>query len=92
MNTYQYDTLKIPNTDINLNQKEGLTKYTVARFLRKQLDSLQGNKSYKGSLFPVIMSYYMMPDLGESIGMLDGMASYMLKGDYCLEGAFPHRL
>lgn len=93
LNTYQYDTLKIPNTDINLNQKEGLTKYTVARFLRKQLDSLQGNKSYKGSLFPV--NNELLYDAGFRRKYWDAgwnKASYMLKGDYCLEGASPPAL
>ena len=93
LNTYQYDTLKIPNTDINLNQKEGLTKYTVARFLRKQLNSLQGNKSYKGSLFPV--NNELLYDAGFRGKYWDAgwnKASYMLKGDYCLEGASPPAL
>ncbi len=93
LNTYQYDTLKIPNTDINLNQKEGLTKYAVARFLRKQLDSLQGNKSYKGSLFPV--NNELLYDAGFRGKYWDAgwnKASYMLKGDYCLEGASPPAL
>lgn len=93
LNTYQYDTLKIPNTDINLNQKEGLTKYTVTRFLRKQLDSLQGNKSYKGSLFPV--NNELLYDAGFRGKYWDAgwnKASYMLKGDYCLEGASPPAL
>lgn len=93
LKTYQYDTLKIPNTDIDLNQKEGLTKYTVVRFLRKQLDSLQGNKSYKGSLFPV--NNELLYDAGFRGKYWDAgwnKASYMLKGDYCLEGASPPAL
>ena len=93
LTTYQYDTLKIPNTDINLNQKEGLTKYTVVRFLRKQLDSLQGNKSYKGSLFPV--NNELLYDAGFKGKYWDAgwnKASYMMKGDYCLEGASPPAL
>lgn len=89
--TYQYDTLKIPNTDIELNQKEGLTKYTVVRFLRKQLDSLQGNKSYKGSLFPV--NNELLYDAGFKGTYRDwgdgwNKASYMLKGDYYLENNY----
>ena len=89
--TYQYDTLKIPNTDIELNQKEGLTKYTVVRFLRKQLDSLQGNKSYKGSLFPV--NNELLYDAGFKGTYRDwgdgwNKASYMLKGDYYLENSY----
>ena len=90
LKTYQYDTLKIPNTNIDLNQKEGLTKYTVVRFLRKQLDSLQADKSYKGSLFPV--NNELLYDAGFKGTYRDwgdgwNKASYMLKGDYCLEGA-----
>ena len=93
LNTYQYDTLKIPNTDIDLNQKEGLTKYTVVRFLRKQLDSLQANKSYKGSLFPV--NNELLYNAGFKGKYWDAgwnKASYMMKGDYCLEGASPPAL
>lgn len=93
LNTYQYDTLKIPNTDINLNQKEGLTKYTVVRFLRKQLDSLQANKSYKGSLFPVNNELlYKAGFKGKYWDAGWNKASYMMKGDYCLEGASPPAL
>lgn len=93
LNTYQYDTLKIPNTDIDLNQKEGLTKYTVVRFLRKQLDSLQANKSYKGSLFPVNNELlYKAGFKGKYWDAGWNKASYMMKGDYCLEGASPPAL
>ena len=93
LNTYQYDTLKIPNTDIELNQKEGLTKYTVVRFLRKQLDSLQANKSYKGSLFPVNNELlYNAGFKGKYYDAGWNKASYMLKGDYCLEGTSPPAL
>ena len=93
LKTYQYDTLKIPNTDIDLNQKEGLTKYTVVRFLRKQLDSLQANKSYKGSLFPVNNELlYKAGFMGKYWDAGWNKASYMMKGDYCLEGASPPAL
>lgn len=93
LKTYQYDTLKIPNTDIELNQKEGLTKYTVVRFLRKQLDSLQDDKSYKGSLFPVNNELlYKAGFKGKYGDAAWNKASYMLKGDYCLEGASPPAL
>ena len=93
LDTYQYDTLKIPNTDIDLNQKEGLTKYTVVRFLRKQLDSLQANKSYKGSLFPVNNELlYKAGFKGKYWDAGWNKASYMMKGDYCLEGASPPAL
>lgn len=91
LKTYQYDTLKIPNTDIYLNQKEGLTKYTVVRFLRKQLDSLQGDKSYKDSFFPV--NNELLYDAGFKGTYRDwgdgwNKASYMLKGDYYLENNY----
>ena len=93
LKTYQYDTLKIPNTDIELNQKEGLTKYTVVRFLRKQLDSLQADKSYKGSLFPVNNELLYKAGFKGKYGDAGwNKASYMLKGDYCLEGASPPAL
>ena len=90
LNTYQYDTIKEPNTDIELNQKEGLTKYTVVRFLRKQLDTLKDNKSYKGIYFPV--NNELLYEAGYKKGYSDSdggwnKASYMLKGDYCLENA-----
>lgn len=89
LETYQYDTLKIPNTDIELNQKEGLTKYTVVRFLRKQLDSLQANKSYKERLFPV--DNELLYEAGFKGKYWDAgwnKASYMLKGDYYEEGKY----
>ena len=89
LDTYQYDTLKIPNTDIELNQKEGLTKYTVVRFLRKQLDSLQADKSYKGSLFPVNNELlYKAGFKGKYNDAGWNKASYMLKGDYYKEGDY----
>ena len=94
LKTYQYDTIKEPNTDIILNQREGLTKYTVVRFWKKQLETLRVNRNYTGKWFPV--NNVLLYDAGYREGyggLIDGWrdpswnkASYMLKGTYAKEG------
>ena len=95
LNTYQYDTIKEPNTDIVLNQREGLTKYTVVRFWKKQLETLRVNRNYTGKWFPVNNALLYDAGYKESYGdkLIDGWkdpswnkASYMLKGTYAKEG------
>ena len=95
LNTYQYDTIKEPNTDISLNQKEGLTKYTVVRFWKNQLETLRVNRNYTGKWFPVNNALLYDAGYKESYGdqLIDGWkdpswnkASYMLKGTYAKEG------
>lgn len=57
LNNYQYDSIKRPTSnasiDINLNAKEGLTRYTVVRFLKSQLDKLAAGKGQEDIKFPV---------------------------------------
>ena len=52
LNSYTFDEIKEPNSDNDLMQKEGLTKYTVVRFLRSYLEDLRktGSSTVK---FPV---------------------------------------
>ena len=96
-NDYTYDTLYEPGTTTPLGQKEGLTKYTVVRFLRNQLENLRLNsadgtvKNSDGSnfYFPVRNS------LLKTVGMTGGGAvdendtSRMLQGTYALNGSTP---
>ena len=41
LESYTFDEIKEPNSDNDLMQKEGLTKYTVVRFLRSYLEDLR---------------------------------------------------
>lgn len=96
-NDYTYDTLYEPGTITPLGQKEGLTKYTVVRFLRNKLENLRLNsadgtvKNSDGSnfYFPVRNS------LLKTVGMTGGGAvgendtSRMLQGTYALNGSTP---
>ena len=52
LESYTFDEIKEPNSDNELWQKEGVTKYTVVRFLRSYLEDLRinGSSSVK---FPV---------------------------------------
>ena len=52
LQSYTFDEIKEPNSDNELWQKEGVTKYTVVRFLRSYLEDLRinGSSSVK---FPV---------------------------------------
>lgn len=80
LNSYTFDEIKEPNSDNELWQKEGLTKYTVVRFLRSYLEDLRidGSSTVK---FPV------NNDLLKKAGYDGGnpgwnTPSTMLKGDY----------
>lgn len=52
LKSYTFDEIKEPNSDNELGQKEGVTKYTVVRFLRSHLEDLRktGSSTVK---FPV---------------------------------------
>lgn len=52
LKSYTFDEIKEPNSDNDLMQKEGLTKYTVVRFLRSYLEDLRKNGS-SSVKFPV---------------------------------------
>lgn len=45
LENYDYDEIKQPGENTELGQKEGLTRYTAVRFLRKQLKALSSNSS-----------------------------------------------
>ena len=45
LKSYTFDEIKEPNSDNDLMQKEGLTKYTVVRFLRSYLEDLRKTNS-----------------------------------------------
>lgn len=96
-NDYTYDTLYEPGTTTPLGQKEGLTKYTVVRFLKNKLEDLRVNsadgtvKNSDGSAF----YFPVRNSLLKQVGMTDGGAvgendaSRMLQGTYALNGSTP---
>ena len=45
LESYTFDEIKEPNSDNDLMQKEGMTKYTVVRFLRSYLEDLRNTGS-----------------------------------------------
>lgn len=52
LENYDYDEIKQPGGNTELGQKEGLTRYTAVRFLRKQLNALNSN-SRTSFCFPI---------------------------------------
>ncbi len=80
LNSYTFDEIKEPNSDNELWQKEGVTKYTVVRFLRSYLEDLRinGSSSVK---FPVENS--LLKKAGYDGGYPSwNYPSTMLMGDY----------
>lgn len=80
LESYTFDEIKEPNSDNDLMQKEGVTKYTVVRFLRSYLEDLRktGSSTVK---FPVENS--LLRQAGYDGG--DPRWNYpstMLMGDY----------
>lgn len=79
---YTYDELKEPNTDTVLEQKEGLTKYTVVRFMTQKLETLRLSGKVDNFYFPV------RNDLLRQVAFKDGKevgatgTSIMLNGTY----------
>ncbi len=96
-NDYTYDTMYEPNTDFELGQKEGLTKYAVVRFLKNKLETLRLNstdgtvKNSDGSnfYFPVRNSLLKTVGLSEGGKPKEGSASNMLNGTYAWESSKP---
>lgn len=89
LNGFAYDEIKEPNMDQSLGQLEGLTKYTVVRFLRNPLEALRTNKNYKDVYFPV--NNELLYEAGFKAAYNDfpsgwNKPSYMLKGTYAKEG------
>ena len=80
LESYTFDEIKEPNSDNELWQKEGVTKYTVVRFLRSYLEDLRinGSSSVK---FPVENS--LLKKAGYDGGYPSwNYPSTMLMGDY----------
>ncbi len=83
LNGMGYDEIKEPNTTQNLGQLEGLTKYTVVRFLKNPLEALRTNRNYTSVYFPV--NNALLYDAGYRQSYSDdgwNKPSYMLKGTY----------
>ena len=88
--SYQYDNVFEPGSNKQvLGQKEGLTKYTVIRFLKDPLEALRGNRNYTEVKFPI--NNQLLYDAGyreayDSFEQGWNKPSYMLKGTYAKEG------
>ena len=88
--SYQYDNVYEPGSNKQvLGQKEGLTKYTVIRFLKNPLEALRGNRNYTEVKFPI--NNQLLYDAGyreayDSFEQGWNKPSYMLKGTYAKEG------
>lgn len=82
---YTYDQIKEPNTDTVLEQKEGLTKYTVVRFMTQKLETLRISGKVDNFYFPV------RNDLLRQVAFKDGKTvgakgtSIMLNGTYAYD-------
>ncbi len=81
LNSYAFDEIKEPNSDNDLMQKEGLTKYTVVRFLRSYLEDLRktGSSTVK---FPVENSLLKQAGYDNGNGPAWNYPSNLLMGDY----------
>ena len=88
--SYQYDNVFEPGSNKQvLGQTEGLTKYTVIRFLKDPLEALRGNRNYTDVKFPI--NNQLLYDAGyreayDSFEQGWNKPSYMLKGTYAKEG------
>lgn len=81
LESYTFDEIKEPNSDNELWQKEGVTKYTVVRFLRSYLEDLRinGSSSVK---FPVENSLLKKAGYDNGNGPDWNNPSNLLMGDY----------
>ena len=81
LESYTFDEIKEPNSDNDLMQKEGLTKYTVVRFLRSYLEDLRktGSSTVK---FPVENSLLRRAGYDNGNGPEWNHPSNLLMGDY----------
>lgn len=81
LKSYTFDEIKEPNSDNDLMQKEGLTKYTVVRFLRSYLEDLRktGSSTVK---FPVENSLLRRAGYDNGNGPEWNHPSNLLMGDY----------
>lgn len=81
LNSYAFDEIKEPNSDNDLMQKEGLTKYTVVRFLRSYLEDLRTTNSSE-VWFPVKNSLLKQAGYDNGKGPDWNHPSNLLMGDY----------
>ena len=81
LNSYTFDEIKEPNSDNDLMQKEGLTKYTVVRFLRSYLEDLRTTNSSE-VWFPVKNSLLKQAGYDNGNGPEWNHPSNLLMGDY----------
>lgn len=81
LESYTFDEIKEPNSDNDLMQKEGLTKYTVVRFLRSYLEDLRktGSSTVK---FPVENSLLKKAGYDNGKDPEWNHPSNLLMGDY----------
>ena len=81
LESYTFDEIKEPNSDNVLMQKEGLTKYTVVRFLRSYLEDLRTTNSSE-VWFPVKNSLLKQAGYDNGKGPDWNHPSNLLMGDY----------
>lgn len=81
LKSYTFDEIKEPNSDNELWQKEGLTKYTVVRFLRSYLEDLRTTNSSE-VWFPVKNSLLKQAGYDNGNGPEWNHPSNLLMGDY----------
>jgi len=81
LESYTFDEIKEPNSDNELWQKEGVTKYTVVRFLRSYLEDLR-TKNSSEVLFPVKNSLLKQAGYDNGNGPEWNHPSNLLMGDY----------
>lgn len=81
LKSYTFDEIKEPNSDNELWQKEGLTKYTVVRFLRSYLEDLRTTNSSE-VWFPVKNSLLKQAGYYNGNGPDWNHPSNLLMGDY----------
>ena len=81
LESYTFDEIKEPNSDNELWQKEGLTKYTVVRFLRSYLEDLRTTNSSE-VWFPVKNSLLRQAGYDNGKGPDWNHPSNLLMGDY----------
>lgn len=81
LESYTFDEIKEPNSDNELWQKEGVTKYTVVRFLRSYLEDLRktGSSTVK---FPVENSLLKQAGYDNGKDPEWNHPSNLLMGDY----------
>lgn len=81
LESYTFDEIKEPNSDNDLWQKEGVTKYTVVRFLRSYLEDLRTTNSSE-VWFPVKNSLLKQAGYDNGNGPAWNYPSNLLMGDY----------